>query len=731
MQYPTGVQRLRTFRRIIGSGLAAILFVATVGVLPASAAPVDQDPVPIPPPVSDLIPKAPGTPVKRSTEAAQAQAAGPIAVTLVTVQLADKSLQDFNSMSLDAARNSISSANSYWRSTSNGRISMSVARTVTGHKSAARSTDSFEVMMGTISRELRWSYGANQVLVAFVPNADLNYQGTRGIQGGGWSSGNNGGRILMPKPGGLTNSVVSHEFGHVFGLMHANSLQCTNGKSDVARTTYETWADRACTSREYGDSTDIMGVSQYAMPALNAALFDFGRFGNGSEIRNLREVRGSGLYTLHAWAGKKDGRALKFTDPTNGDVYYVQLRLPVGYDASTAVTGNKGVEFLKADLDSGGAASLLIPPSTLPFLGWYNKNHAWQAGSAFTTEGGTRVAVNWISGDAASVTITEPPSSTVQIRAAAARHPELGAATSGIVKGLKDGGQYQTFQHGAVIWSPKTGAHASQGLRGVWQKYGLENGRLGYPLTDEYPSGNGGVTQDYQGGAITWSPSAGAHALMGAIVGKHRAFGGVSGTLGYPRSGEVNGIKDNGSYQEFERGVIHWSPATGARVSQGEIRWAWGGSGYESGVLGYPASDASCGRLNGGCLQWYQRGSIMWSPTSGARILTGGIAGTWYGMGAEGSVLGYPTSNEAGGLKNGGVYQMFQNGAIVWSPTTGSWASKGPIRGAWAKLGFENGRLGYPVSNEYSIGAGATEQQFQRGTIKWLPWWNDVAISYR
>jgi uncharacterized protein with LGFP repeats len=121
----------------------------------------------------------------------------------------------------------------------------------------------------------------------------------------------------------------------------------------------------------------------------------------------------------------------------------------------------------------------------------------------------------------------------------------------------------------------------------------------------------------------------------------------------------------------------------------------------------------------------------MWSPKTGARILTGGIAGTWYGMGAEGSALGYPTSNEAGGLKNGGVYQMFQNGAIVWSPTTGSWASKGPIRGAWAKLGFENGRLGYPVSSEYSIGAGATEQKFQGGTIKWLPWWNDVAISYK
>ena len=717
---------------MVGAGLTATLLLASVAVLPAAAAPWEQGPDPTLPPVSDLIPKSPGAPLTRTTEDAKAQVefAGTIGVTLVTVQLADKSLQDVNSISLDAAKNSVGAASAYWASTSQNRIAMNVARTVTGFKSSARSTDSFEVMMGIISKELQWSYGANTVLLAFVPTADLNYQGSGGIQGGGWSSGNSSGRILMPMPNGLTNSVVSHEFGHVFGLMHANSLQCTNGKTDVARTTYETWADPACKSREYGDSTDVMGVSQSAIPALNAVLFDFGRFGRGDEIRNLGKVVGETSYTLKAWAGNESNRALKFTDPTSGDVYYVQLRLPVGYDASTAVSGNLGVEFLKKDIDSGGAGSLLIPPSTLPFSGWYNKNHAWKAGSAFTTEGGTRIGVDWISGSAAGVTVTEPPSSAAQIRAAAARHPELGTATTEIIGGLKDGGQYQMFQYGAVVWSPSTGAHASQGLRSVWQKYGLETGRLGYPLTDEYPTARGGVTQDYQGGAITWSPGSGGHAMLGAIVGKYRALGGANGTLGYPRTEEFNS-KDNGSYQEFERGVVHWSPTTGARFSQGEIRWAWGASGYEYGVLGYPASDASCGRLNGGCLQWYQRGSIISSPLSGARILTGGIAGTWYGMGAEGSILGYPTSNEAGGLKNGGVYQMFQNGAIVWSPTTGSWASSGPIRGAWAKSGFENGRLGYPISGEYSIGSGATEQQFQGGTIKWLPWWNDVAISYK
>ncbi len=37
----------------------------------------------------------------------------------------------------------------------------------------------------------------------------------------------------MPLPASLTNSVLTHEFGHVLGLMHANSLQCGSGAQDV------------------------------------------------------------------------------------------------------------------------------------------------------------------------------------------------------------------------------------------------------------------------------------------------------------------------------------------------------------------------------------------------------------------------------------------------------------------------------------------------------------------
>ncbi|MFC0456681.1 GH25 family lysozyme, partial [Arthrobacter liuii] len=65
------------------------------------------------------------------------------------------------------------------------------------------------------------------------------------------------------------------------------------------------------------------------------------------------------------------------------------------------------------------------------------------------------------------------------------RTPELGAQTSPIVCGLTDGGCYQNFQNGAIIWSPTTGAYASPAgpIRSVWANTGFEQGTLGYPTS--------------------------------------------------------------------------------------------------------------------------------------------------------------------------------------------------------------------------------------------------------
>ncbi len=60
----------------------------------------------------------------------------------------------------------------------------------------------------------------------------------------------------------------------------------------------------------------------------------------------------------------------------------------------------------------------------------------------------------------------------------------------------------------------------------------------------------------------------------------------INGALGLPVSPEVYGLKDGGSYRNYQYGALIYSPATGAHVSTGAIRNLWASYGFENGVLG-------------------------------------------------------------------------------------------------------------------------------------------------
>ncbi|MGO4856847.1 fibronectin type III domain-containing protein [Arthrobacter sp. 2MCAF14] len=245
----------------------------------------------------------------------------------------------------------------------------------------------------------------------------------------------------------------------------------------------------------------------------------------------------------------------------------------------------------------------------------------------------------------------------------------LGDPTGWEVDNLRFGGAYRNYSRGTIYWSPTTYSHLNQGaIRSAYAAQGWENGPLGYPTSDEVgPIRGGGVYQSFQGGAIYWSPATGAHVNAGAIRSAYVAQGSENGLLGYPTSNEVKGLRYGGAYQSFQGGAIYWSPATGAHVNAGAIRSAYAAQGWENGLLGYP------------------------------------------------------TGNEVKGLRDGGAYQSFQGGAIYWSPATGAHVNKGAIRDAYAAQGWENGELGYPTSNEYSVCCGGAAQDFQGGRITWTP----------
>ncbi|MDF2498499.1 MAG: hypothetical protein K0Q86_2131, partial [Arthrobacter koreensis] len=335
--------------------------------------------------------------------------AGNIKVTLVRSTVNGNG----NLVNLTAARNSIYSANSYWRSMSDNRLSLSIASERVHYSASANANDDYATVMNKIAKELKWVDNPYTALVVFVPTADLKSGGYGGILGGGWTVGGTAGRILMPAPSSFTNNVVTHEVGHVLGLLHANSLQCTNGRSDVGAGSNGRWADGACSSREYGDTTDLMGSAQYNQPVINSYFWDAGNFGRGNEITDAGQAGTPRTFTLRPWGGTSANRAVKFTDPRSGDVYYIELRQPAGYDQylQSGPSGNRGIKIVKTDeANSWAVNSLIIPPSTRPFAGYYNGNHAWQAGQTFTTHTGTTVKVNSVSASSATVTISAVPS---------------------------------------------------------------------------------------------------------------------------------------------------------------------------------------------------------------------------------------------------------------------------------------------------------------------------------
>ncbi|MGN6406661.1 LGFP repeat-containing protein, partial [Sinomonas sp.] len=428
---------------------------------------------------------------------------------------------------------------------------------------------------------------------------------------------------------------------------------------------------------------------------------------------------GAATYTLSPWAGSGASRAVKFTDPSTGEIYYLQLKAPVGYDAPTAVNGNLGVQIIKSDINV--SESLLIPPSTQPYSGYYSSNLSWQAGQTFTTDGGTQVKINSVSSSSASVTVTAMAALIGSQMDAKAQQWSLGAATSAITA-IRNGGYYRNYQGGAVIWTPANGAMVSHGvIRSLWATLGFENGVLGYPTTDEVGGlRNGGIYQNYEGGAIIWSQATGAHSSMGAIRQRWQQMGFENGILGYPTSETIGGLRNGGSFQNYEGGAIMWSPTTGAHESVGPIRDRWGQLGFEGGSLGYPVSNVIGGLRNGGSFQNYEGGAIMWSPTTGAQESVGPIRVRWGQLGFEGGSLGYPVSNVIGGLRNGGTFQNYEGGAIIWSSATGAHESVGPIRDRWAQLGFEGGIMGYPVSNVIGgLRNGGTFQNYEGGSILW------------
>jgi uncharacterized protein with LGFP repeats len=152
----------------------------------------------------------------------------------------------------------------------------------------------------------------------------------------------------------------------------------------------------------------------------------------------------------------------------------------------------------------------------------------------------------------------------------------------------------------------------------------------------------------------------------------------------------------------------------------GEIERTYLALGGPNGFLGLPTTNEKDAPDNVGKFNNFQNGGIFWSPASGAHEIDSQIRNRWGKLGTVLGPLGYPISNKSGTPDGKGSYNLFQRGSIYYTPTTGAHEVYGLIRDAWASQGYETGALGYPVSGEYDV-PGGRRNNFQGGYIVWRP----------
>lgn len=172
--------------------------------------------------------------------------------------------------------------------------------------------------------------------------------------------------------------------------------------------------------------------------------------------------------------------------------------------------------------------------------------------------------------------------------------------------------RYNDFENGGIYWSGTTGAQSVYGaIYGTWARFGWEGGHLGLPTSSELATANGrGRYNTFEGGAIYWTPGTGAREIRGSIRTKWIGLGAEGGHLGFPTTDELGTPDRIGRFNHLEGGSIYWSPGTGAWEVRGLIRDEWARRGWETGRLGYPTSDEFA--VAGGRRSNFQNGYIEW-----------------------------------------------------------------------------------------------------------------------
>ncbi|WP_166657897.1 N-acetylmuramoyl-L-alanine amidase [Actinokineospora alba] len=148
-----------------------------------------------------------------------------------------------------------------------------------------------------------------------------------------------------------------------------------------------------------------------------------------------------------------------------------------------------------------------------------------------------------------------------------------------------------------------------------WQALGTTS--IGPVYGVEQSEAGGGRSTEFKQGVstIAYRSDVGAHLVSGAINAKFRELGGFA-KLGYPTNDESGTTDGQGRFNHFTGNAsIYYTPTTGAHAVLGPIRDTWNSLGAEKSFLGYPTTDEET--IDGGRRANFQGGTVLISNSTG------------------------------------------------------------------------------------------------------------------
>ncbi len=240
----------------------------------------------------------------------------------------------------------------FWSTQSDGAVRLHATAGSAGWVSTTRPCSDWMGMWTEVAGKVGFTRGPGRHLLLYVPayDAELDAGCAYGLALIGAAPGSGG--YLYTRD--VETSVIAHELGHNFGLLHSSLRRCDR-PADGGN----------CADASYQDRYDVMGYSWGPVGSLNVA--QAARIGLLPAVtqRTISTTTPTGTHTLTPVSGRTGVRALRLADPS-GAVTWVEYRPAAGRDAWLGGMGNwpalqSGV-LLRRSVDDleGGNSSLLL-----------------------------------------------------------------------------------------------------------------------------------------------------------------------------------------------------------------------------------------------------------------------------------------------------------------------------------------------------------------------------------